>query len=178
VTQTNRMTLRRTNWPDVDDVVAMTTDPEVMRHFEDSLPLTPAQVLAEEMPRLMAHNRRNDQLGSWVGRDRVTGDFLGWFMLTPVEESVRTVKLGYRLRRQAWGQGYGAEGILQMIEMARAAQMSTLVVTTLGVDGAPRGVMEKAGLRLRSAMGDAMGRIPLVEQWEIVYPPELAALPV
>jgi RimJ/RimL family protein N-acetyltransferase len=175
VPHTNRMTLHRTNWPDVDDVVAMTTDPEVMRYFQDSLPLTPARVLAEEMPRLMAHNRRKDQLGFWVARDRGTGDFLGWFMLTPVDQSVRTVKLGYRLRRQAWGKGYGAEGVLQMIEMARAAQMLTVIATTLGVHGASRRVMEKAGLRpSRAGIGEATGPMPVVEHWEIVYPLELS----
>jgi RimJ/RimL family protein N-acetyltransferase len=143
------MTLRRTSWLDVDDVAAMTTDPEVMRYFADSLPLTPARVVAEEMPRLMAHNRRKDQLGCWVARDRGTGDFLGWFMMTPVDGSIRTVRVGYRLRRQAWGKAYGAEGLLQMIEMARAAQMSTVIVTTVGVDSSSRRVvMEKAGLRL------------------------------
>lgn len=139
----------------------MTTNPEVMRCFEDSLPLTPGQVLVEGMPRLMAHNRRTDQLGSWVARDRGAGDLLGWFLLT-LDESVRTVTLGYRLRRQAWGNGHGVEGMLQVIDMARAARMSTVIVTTLGVNGAFRRVMEKAGLRLRrSAMGDAMGPIRL-----------------
>jgi RimJ/RimL family protein N-acetyltransferase len=182
VPQTNRMTLRRPNWPDVDDVVAMTSDPEVMRYFEDSLPLTPARVLGEEMPRLMAHNRRNDQLGFWVARDRGNGDFLGWFMMSPVDESVRSVKLGYRLRRRAWGKGYGAEGMLQMIEMARAARMSTVIATMLGFDGAYRRVMEQAGLRQsRAGSGEATGPIPVVEHWKLVYSLELseaAALPV
>ena len=81
--ETDRMVLRRASWPDVDDVVALTTDAEVMG-FDDSPPLTPARVLAEEMPRLMAHQRRTDQLGFWVARERATGAFLGWFMMTPV----------------------------------------------------------------------------------------------
>src|SRR4051812_31553023 len=166
VPQTNRMTLRRPNWPDVDDVVAMTTDPEVMRYFEDSLPLTPARVLAEEMPRLMAHNQRNDQLGFWVARDRGKGDFLGWFMIRPADESVYTVKLGYRLRRRAWGNGYGAEGMLQMVEMARPARMSTVIVTTLGGNGASLRVMDHAGLRpIRAGIGEATGPNPVVAHW-------------
>ena len=81
--ETDRMVLRRASWPDVDDVVALTTDAEVMG-FDDSPPLTPARVLAEEMPRLMAQQQRTDQLGFWVARERATGAFLGWFMMTPV----------------------------------------------------------------------------------------------
>ena len=97
------MALTRTNWPDIDDVVALNADTEVMRHFDHGGPMTAARVLAEEMPRLMAHNRRADRLGSWVARDRKTGDFLGWFMIRPVDEPLRTVELTYRLRRKPGG---------------------------------------------------------------------------
>jgi RimJ/RimL family protein N-acetyltransferase len=145
---TERMALTRTNWPDVDDVVAINADAEVMRYFDHGPPMTPARVLAEEMPRLMAHNRRRDRLGSWVARDRLTGSFLGWFMITPVDEPVRTVELAYRLQRRAWGRGYDIEGILGMIEIARAAQVSTVIATMMSVDVASRRLMEKAGLHL------------------------------
>src|SRR6476659_6250218 len=52
---TERMALTRTNWPDIDDVVALNADIEVMRYLDHGRPMTPARVLAEEMPRLMAH---------------------------------------------------------------------------------------------------------------------------
>ena len=142
------MALTRTNWPDVDDVVALNADAEVMRYLDHGRPMTAARVLAEEMPRLMAHNRRADRLGSWVARDRGTGSFLGWFMITPVDDPLRTVELTYRLRRRAWGRGYGIEGLLRMIEIARAAQVSTVTATMMAVDVASRTLMEKAGMHL------------------------------
>jgi RimJ/RimL family protein N-acetyltransferase len=140
------MVLTRPNWPDIDDVVALNADPEVMRDLDHSWPMTGARVLAEEMPRLMAHNRRADRLGSWVARDRKTGAFLGWFMITPVDEPLQTVELAYRLRRSAWGRGYDIEGMVRMIEIARAAQVSTVVTTMMDVDVSGR-LIEKAGLR-------------------------------
>jgi RimJ/RimL family protein N-acetyltransferase len=140
------MALTRTNWPDVDDVVALNADAEVMRYLDHGRPMTAARVLAEEMPRLMAHNGRADRLGSWVARDRGSGSFLGWFMITPVDEPLRIVKLAYRLRRRAWGRGYDIEGMLRMIEIARAAQVSTVIATVMAVDVASRRLMEKVGL--------------------------------
>jgi RimJ/RimL family protein N-acetyltransferase len=142
------MALTRTNWPDVDDVVALNAETEVMRYFDHDRPMTAARVLAEEMPRLMAHNRRADRLGSWVARDRGTGNFLGWFMITPVDEPLQTVELTYRLRREAWGLDYDIEGVLGMIEIARAAQVSTVIATMMAVDVASRRLMENAGLHL------------------------------
>lgn len=153
------MSLTRTNWPDVDDVVALNAETEVLGHLDHPLPMTASSVLAEEMPRLMAHNRRADRLGSWVARDRGTGSFLGWFMIRPIDEPVRTVELTYRLRRRALGLGYDVEGILGMIELARAAHVSTAIATMAAVDVAARRLMEMAGLRPvpRSAPAAAAG---------------------
>lgn len=125
--QTERMALTRTNWPDIDDLIALNADTQD-GDPDDARPLTGAQVLAEEMPRLMAHNRRADRLGSWVARDRVTGHFLGWFTITPVEEPPRTAELTYQLRRQVRGLGYDVEGTRHMMEIARDAEMSTVIV--------------------------------------------------
>jgi len=142
------MALTRTNWPDVDDVVALNADTEVMRYLDHDRPMTPARVLAEEMPRLMAHNGRADRLGSWVARERGTGNFLGWFMITPVDEPLRTVEVAYQLRRGVWGLGYDIEGMHFLIEIARAAQVSIVIPTMMTVDVATRRLMEKAGLHL------------------------------
>ena len=164
------MTLRRANWPDVDDVVALSADAEVMRYFDDSVPMTASRVLAEEMPRLMADNLRSDQLGFWVARDCSSGDFLGWFMVSPVEDSACTVRLGYRLRRRAWGQGLDVEGILQMITMARAADMSTVVATTLATNLGSRWVLEEAGLQpVLERVASTTGPVPVIEHGEVVY---------
>ena len=164
------MALTRTNWPDVDDVVALNADTEVMRYLDQGRPMTAARVLAEEMPRLMAHNRRADRLGSWVARDRGTGSFLGWFMITPVDEPLRTVELAYRLRRSAWGRGYDIEGILRMIEIARAAQVSTVIATMMAVDVASRRLMEKAGLHLvQTLVSEAAGPTVAAARREVDY---------
>lgn len=124
--RTERMALTRTNWPDIDDLIALNADTGGS-DLDDARPMTGAQVLAEEMPRLMAHNRRTDQLGSWVARDRATGRFLGWFTMTPVEEPPRTVELTYRLRHQVMGLGYDVEGTRHMMEVARAAEVAVIV---------------------------------------------------
>ena len=167
---TERMALTRTNWPDVDDVVALNADTEVMRHLDHGRPMTPARVLAEEMPRLMAHNGRADRLGSWVARDRGTGNFLGWFMITPVDEQLWNVELAYRLRRRAWGQGYDIEGMLWMIEIARAAHVSTVIATMMAVDVVSRRLMEKAGLHLvQTLVSETTGPTAAAARGEVEY---------
>ena len=152
---TKRMTLRRPNWPDVDDVAALCADTEAMRFCDGGEPMTAAHVLAVEMPRLMADAGRLDQLGCWVARKRSTGGFLGWFSLTPVAASARTVALDYRLRRGAGTRSYAVEGTLHLLEMARTAQMSTVVAQTSAGDVDGRAVMEQIGLTEVSAAADS-----------------------
>jgi RimJ/RimL family protein N-acetyltransferase len=157
VPETERMLLRRPNWPDIDDVVALNADAEVMQFHGDGQPRTAAHVLSVEMPRLMADVRRSDDLGHWVARDRSTGEFLGWFTLVPVDgATVRTVVLDYRLRREAWGKGYGVEGTRRLVEMARAAEVETIVAMTMDSDLNGHRVMEGAGLQpVAASVGDA-----------------------
>lgn len=174
--ETQHLTLRRTNWPDIDDVIAMSADAEVMRHHGHGLAMSPAHVLAEEMPRLMAHNGRTDQLGCWTARDRTTGDFVGWFSVTPAVEPL-TVDLDYRLRRKAWGKSYGIEGTLCMIEFARAAQVATVIGTAMPVDLDHRRVMEQAGLRvIRTGVGNMTKPVATGGERALIYVLHLSVL--
>ena len=145
--ETERMVLRRPNWPDIDDVVALNADAEAMRQHGGAGPLTAARVLAVEMPRLMTDVRRTDELGSWIARDKTTSEFLGWFALTPVDDVPRTVALAYRLPRRAWGRGYDTEGALRLVEMARSAGVSVVVAAAATGDVASRRALEAAGLQ-------------------------------
>jgi RimJ/RimL family protein N-acetyltransferase len=176
VQETERMALRRANWPDVDDVVALCADADVMRHREHGLPMSAARVLAEEMPRLIAHSTRSDQLGCWIARDRATGEFLGWFSVIPANEPTNAVELGYRLRRRAWGKGYDIEGTLCMIEIARAAHVATVTATAMPRDLDYRRVIEMAGLRLTAArVADRVGPLALPGARSLHYALDLSA---
>jgi len=168
------MTLRRANWPDIDDVAALNADPEVMRHVDDGRPMSAARVLADEMPRLIADSTRLDQLGVWVARDRATGGFLGWFTTTPLDGSGRTVVLGYRLRRRACRQDYSTEGVRRLIEMARDAHVSTVIATTPAVDTDCRRVLEAAGMRLSRAGVEPAG-LPATGEGRVLYVLDLVA---
>lgn len=140
------MTFQRANWPDVDDLVALSADTEAMRLWDSRALMTAARVLAVEMPRLMADAGRIDQLGCWVARRRSTGSFLGWFTLTPVSDSARTVALAYRLRHVAGSKSYAVEGTLHLVDVARNAQMATVVARSSADDVDCRDIMEAVGM--------------------------------
>ena len=58
-------------------------------------------------------------------------------------------ELGYRLRKSAWGKGYGTEGSRALIHKGfTELGVSRVFAQTMAVNVASRRVMEKAGLTL------------------------------
>ena len=102
--ETERLVLRRFTESDADDLVALDSDPEVLRYLTGGVPIPRAEVLEA----LRGFVER-PELGVRAAEDR-DGAFLGWMSLGSSErDRAGTAQLGYRLTRAAWGLGYAAE---------------------------------------------------------------------
>lgn len=157
---TERLMLRRFTPADAEELLALDGDPEVMR-FLDSRTKSLAQIEAEVLPRFLNFHTSHPGLGYWAADIRSDGTFAGWFGLRPVipaEDAMvywpdapgntSVAELGYRLRRSAWGFGYGTEGARALVHKAFAELgLAEIVATTMAVNARSRAVMEKAGLR-------------------------------
>lgn len=122
--ETQRLTLRELTLADANDLVALDADADVVKYVD-----TPSRV---------------DRVGCRAVMERATGEFLGWVELTP------DGRLGYRLRRAAWGNGYATEGCRALIEKAFTVDGLRLVrATTMTVNARSRAVMRKCGLLYR-----------------------------
>jgi len=148
--ETKRLVLRRFTMDDVDLVVALDSDPEVMRYITGGTPTPREEIVDFYLPAWLSYYERFAGFGFWAAQAKHTGEFLGWFHFRPSPQgALDDVELGYRLRRSAWGQGYASEASRALIARgftelgARRVFASTMVVNT-----ASRRVMEKAGLRL------------------------------
>lgn len=145
--ETERLILRRFTADDVDNLVALDSDPAVMRHLSGGAP-TPRAAIEERMPRYLAYYERHVGYGFWAVIEKATGEFIGWFHLRPHEGSPPDEpELGYRLRRASWGKGYGTEGSRALIRKAFTELGARRIVASTYQDNiASRRVMEKAGL--------------------------------
>ena len=110
--------------------------------------------------------------GFWAAIDKATGRFLGWFHLRPGEGAgPDEPELGYRLRRDVWGQGFATEGSRALIDKAFAGLGAERVYAeTMAVHTASRRVMEKSGLRhVRTFESEWPVRIPGDEEGDVEY---------
>ena len=135
--ETERMTLRPITIDDVDLIVALDSDPEVMRYISGGKPTSHAE--AERIAKMSIGHR-------WLGFDKVTQRGHRVVRHPPVDRDTR--ELGYRLRREAWGKGLATEGALAVITVAfMQPGVDRVRAETMAVNTASRAVMERCGLR-------------------------------
>lgn len=149
--ETDRLVLRRfsESEADVDRLLGLDNDPEVMRFINGGRPTTRDAVRAEVLPRFLHDCPCIGDRAFWAAEERETGQFLGWFVLRPLEDhGCAVVELGYRLRRAAWGRGLATEGSLALIRKGfTELGVRRVTANTMTVNTRSRRVMEKAGLR-------------------------------
>ena len=147
--ETERLTLRRFTMDDVDDLVALDSDPEVMRYLTGGAP-TPRDVIERDiLPGFLRSYEPHAGFGVWAGIERASGAFQGWASLRLRDGHPGEATLGYRLRRSAWGQGYATEAARALIGAAfRNTDLQRVTATTYQDNRASRRVMEKLGMTL------------------------------
>jgi RimJ/RimL family protein N-acetyltransferase len=145
--ETERLRLRRFTVDDTDRLVALDSDPEVMRHITYGVSTPRATYENVILPRWFAIYAETPLLGYWAAEDRSTGDFLGWFHLRPDRMDDGEQELGYRFVRTAWGQGFATEGARAVIEHGfTRAGAGKISARTLVRNFASQRVMQKCGL--------------------------------
>lgn len=148
VLETARLCLRRFVASDLDLLVELDSDPQVMRYLTGGAP-TPREYYSDVvLPRWFALYEQSPELGYWAAEIRETGRFVGWFHLRVDRFEPEYLELGYRFRRDAWGQGLATEGgravVRHGFDRASAEQVSA---RTLAANRASQRVMQKCGLR-------------------------------
>lgn len=165
---TARLSLRPVTPADRADLVALEADPEVMRFLNGGRP-----VPEEGCPDSDFLTPRGTEPEVLAAHARATGAFIGWFALFDdgVVDGVRTAELGYRLRREAWGQGYASEGAQALVAEAFGRWgFGRVRAQTMSVNLGSRRVLEKVGFRQVETVFPAYPHpFPGVEQGEVIY---------
>jgi RimJ/RimL family protein N-acetyltransferase len=163
--RTRTLTLRLCDPSDRDDFIALERDPEVM-HFLNGGAVDHATMRSEDVSFLMP---RGEEPYVWTARRSATGSFIGWFCL--FAESETRAEIGYRLRREEWGQGLASEGATALVDWGFAtAGFHEIVACTAAVNHGSRRVMEKIGMtHVRTDLSVLPADLPGAEHGEVWY---------
>lgn len=150
ILSTRRLTLRPFAADDLDALVALDSDPAVMRFLTNGKATSRDVIAREILPSFMAPR---GPFQPWVWAIEQDGAFLGWVSLKLLESDApggwaNEADLGYRLKRSAWGKGYASEAARALVDHGFGVwKLDRIFAETMAVNVASRRVMEKAGLR-------------------------------
>jgi|SRR2546422_2037922 len=145
--ETPRLRLRRLRPGDEPDLVALDSDPDVMRYV-GSPPgcRSPAETAERVKQRLEADH---GPLGFWIVEGRADGGVLGLCALIRMPTG-DDVELAYRLARRSWGQGIATEAAGALVDHGfGAVRLPTIVAVTYPENLASQRVLEKVGFARR-----------------------------
>ena len=149
--RTGRLLLRTWADADVEPLLALSTDPEVMRHFPRPSTREEVRALVERHRSALAAGRP----GLFAVERREDRRFLGFVGLAvPRFEAAFTpcVEVGWRLERAAWGHGYATEAGRAVLRHGFTALGLDEVVSFTAVRNEPsRAVMRRLGMRHHAA---------------------------
>ncbi len=145
--RTERLLLRAWRTSDREPFAALNADPEVMRHFPAPLSRAESDALADRIEAQHA----DAGWGLWAVEELAGGRFVGFAGLAWTDfESHFTpaVEIGWRLAREAWGNGFATEAARASAAYAFDVLGLREIVsfTTVGNERS-RAVMRRIGMR-------------------------------
>ena len=106
VFETPRLILRRFTEADAGLVLALNSDPAVLKYLHE--PILESEEHARQILRDIILPQYPNNLGRWAMHLKDSNEFLGWCGLKYRPE-LELIDLGYRLLPKAWGKGYASE---------------------------------------------------------------------
>ena len=175
--ETPRLILRQFTEDDVDNLVALDSDPDVMRFINGGFASSREAITEKFLPDILSYYEEYDNLGFWAIVEKSSREFIGWVVLRPesrfriavllnVVES-DAMELGYRLRKVSWGKGYVTEASQALIDRALEENIPKIIAWALPENKASIRVMEKLGMKLQQeyvlTAADVLPNVKLLE---------------
>jgi RimJ/RimL family protein N-acetyltransferase len=147
---TTRLVLRQPEESDVEPIMAMDADPEVMRYIGTGAIIPPDRDRALQSVTRWRKQWDEQGFGMCSVIVRETGDYAGWVTLAVpafLPEILPAVEIGFRLRREYWGQGYATEAATELLRFGLTEVGLDRVVSIRDIDNArSERLLDKLGL--------------------------------
>lgn len=139
-----RLYFRRFRADDLENIQGLESDPEVVRHTPMKVPLSREQS-AERLQKNIEKTPEREPLGIWAAETK-QGDFVGWFMLLPIDQGVP--ELGFMIVRRHWGKGFTTEAGQRLVKYAfEELKLPRLLAITTKENIASQAALKKIGFR-------------------------------
>ena len=143
--KTERIYLKRFTEADTDLLFQLDGDADVMKYITLGIPRTMDEVIENSMPRILQSYQEKSDFGIFAAYLKNSNGYIGWFQFEKDKEFKDAIEIGWRLKKQHWGNGYAIEVAISLSEMGMKMG-KTIVARAMIENLASIRVMEKAGL--------------------------------
>tara|TARA_R110002126_G_scaffold8953_10_gene41173 strand:+ start:3005 stop:3559 length:555 start_codon:yes stop_codon:yes gene_type:complete len=146
-------------------------DEEVMRYLSGGKRTSMQQIIDIFLPRMAKYRNPQRGYGIWQVCRAEDGAYLGWVLIRPMgfntaTPSINDVELGWRFKREYWGQGYASEAAAAVAKavVANNSDVQYVSAITTPDNAGSIGVMRKLGMQFvkRYMHQDALGEVDAV----------------
>lgn len=147
VLQSYRLLFRHLETEDLEGLYRLYSDPEIRRYFPDGT--RSYEETKEELEWFSNGHPRHPELGLWAAVRKDSGEFIGRCGLLPWEiDGVMEVEVAYMIAKEHWGQGFGSEAALAIVEYGFSSLGLKRIIALIDEDhDASIRTAERAGLR-------------------------------
>ena len=143
--KTERIYLNRFREDDTDLLFQLDGDADVMKYITLGVPMTIDEVIEKSMPRILKSYQKHPDFGIFAAYLNNSDEYIGWFQFEIDKKTKDAIEIGWRLKKQHWGNGYATEVAIALSEKG-IAMGKTIVAIAMVDNTASIRVMEKAGL--------------------------------
>ena len=143
---TDRMHLKRFNKNHGNLIHQLDSDPDVMKYITLGVPRTKIEAQQYLINRIMKSYNKGDNFGIFAAYLNSTNKYIGWFLFELDKEFSNAIEIGWRLKKEFWGNGYATEMAMYLVEKAKSMHKDVVARTMIENKASIR-VMEKAGLK-------------------------------
>ena len=94
----------------------------------------------------MKSYNKGDAFGIFAAYLNSTNEYIGWFLFELDKEFSNAIEIGWRLKKEFWGNGYATEMAMCLVEKAKSMNKDVVARTMIENKASIR-VMEKSGLK-------------------------------
>ncbi len=145
LSDTKRLTFRRFDEKDAHLLFQLDSDTDVMKYITLGKLKTKKDIRNNILPKIIKSYDSTSHYGIFSAFLKLNGDFIGWFQFEADKLILGAIEIGWRLKKNYWGNGYATEGAKMLVSTGR--KLNRLIVAQAMIENkASIRVMEKAGL--------------------------------
>lgn len=146
-------------------------DEDVMRYINGGTRTSMQTIMEVMLPRMAKYRNPAAGYGIWQVRRHADNAYLGWVLIRPMGFNTATpsnddVEIGWRFKRDYWGQGYASEAARAVAKAVLAQNQHVRYLSAIAMPDnlGSIGVMRKLGMQFikRYIHQDALGDVDAV----------------